>query len=187
MARNYDDEYVEFAAYALHELWRTAYLLCGDWHRAEDAAQEALIRLYRRWPKVERREGLMPYARRALVRIVIDESRRPWRREVASRMLPEQPIAGGFTAVDDRMALIEALASLSAQRRACVVLRYYEQLSVRETAQALGCGEGSVKSQTSRGLGDLRRALGEVGVVGVGVEPREPIADGHIDKKGWAS
>jgi RNA polymerase sigma-70 factor (sigma-E family) len=161
VARDYDDEYVEFVGFALPELWRTAYLLCGDWHRAEDAAQEVLIRLYRRWTKVERREGLLPYARRALVRIMIDESRRPWRREISTRIPPDRPVQGRFDGVDDRMLLLEALASLSPQRRACLVLRYYEQLSVRETAQTLGCSEGSVKSQTSRGLGDLRRALGE--------------------------
>jgi RNA polymerase sigma-70 factor (sigma-E family) len=161
VARDNDDEYVEFVAVALPELWRTAYLLCGDWHRAEDAAQEALVRLYRRWSKVERREGLLPYARRALTRILIDESRRPWRREVATRLPPDRPVSGTYATVDDRMLLMEALATLSPQRRACLVLRYYEQLSVREAAQALGCSEGSVKSQTSRGLDDLRRALGE--------------------------
>jgi RNA polymerase sigma-70 factor (sigma-E family) len=181
VARDYDDEYVEFVTFALPELWRTAYLLCGDWHRAEDAAQEALVRLYRRWPKVERREGMLPYARRALTRILIDESRRPWRREVTTRFPPDRPAPGAFANVDDRMMLIEALGSLSPQRRACLVLRYYEQLSVRETAQALGCSEGSVKSQTSRGIGDLRRALDEPDL-----EQLEPIA-GKTTDEGWAS
>jgi RNA polymerase sigma-70 factor (sigma-E family) len=181
VARDHDDEYVDFATHALPELWRTAYLLCGDWHRAEDAAQEALVRLYRRWPKVERRDGLLPYARRALVRILIDESRRPWRREIATRTLPDPPAPGEFGTVDDRMLLLEALATLSPQRRACLVLRYYEQLSVREAARALGCSEGTVKSQTSRGLRALRQALGEVDV-----EPGEPAA-GSTWEKGWAS
>src|SRR5688500_8934536 len=81
MAGERDEEFVEFAAASLPGLRRTGYLMCGDWHRAEDAAQEALIRVYRSWDRVQRREGLLAYARRTTVRILIDESRRPWRRE----------------------------------------------------------------------------------------------------------
>jgi DNA-directed RNA polymerase specialized sigma24 family protein len=74
VAGQYDEEYVEFAIHAFPALRRTGYLLCGDWHRAEDATQEVLIRLYRRWPRIEQREGLQPYARRVLARILIDQS-----------------------------------------------------------------------------------------------------------------
>jgi RNA polymerase sigma-70 factor (sigma-E family) len=163
VTRRYDDEYVAFASHAHPSLRRTAYLLCGDWHRAEDAAQEVLIRLYRRWPRIERQEGLQPYARRVLVRILIDQSRRPWRREVAVDELPEATTEE-LGAVDDRMVLIAALSRLPPRRRACLVLRYYEELSVRDTANALGCSEGTVKSQTADGLNDLRRVLGDMDV-----------------------
>jgi RNA polymerase sigma-70 factor (sigma-E family) len=164
VSKNYDDEYVEFASHALRELRRTAYLLCGDWHRAEDAVQDVLIRLYRRWPRVERREGMGAYARRALVRTLIDQSRRPWRREIAVDATPEQATAAEMRAVDDRLMLIAALSQLSPRRRACLVLRYYDQLSVRETAHAMGCSEGTVKSQTSDGLNDLRRVLDDMDI-----------------------
>jgi RNA polymerase sigma-70 factor (sigma-E family) len=163
VGKRYDDEYVEFVSHAMRELRRTAYLLCGDWHRAEDATQDALIRLYRRWPKVERREGLLPYARRTLLRILVDQSRRPWRREVSVEVTPDDALPGPIAAVDDRIVLVNALARVPPRRRACIVLRYLDELSVRETADALGCSEGTVKSQTARGLDDLRGALDEAG------------------------
>lgn len=83
MGRSYDEEDVEFADAALPRLTRTAYLVCADPHRAADVAQQALIKLYLAWPKVSRRGSLLPYARRAALRLLIDESRRPWRREVS--------------------------------------------------------------------------------------------------------
>lgn len=81
MAESYDAEFTEFAVASLRKLRRTAYLMCGDWRRAEDVAQEALIRVYRSWRRVERRESLIGYARRATVRLMIDDARRPRRRE----------------------------------------------------------------------------------------------------------
>lgn len=114
MARSYDEEFTAFAAAALPHLRRTAYLMSGDWHRAEDVAQDALIKVYGAWRRVEQREGLLPYARRTTIRLLIDESRRPWRRE--------RPTAA---------------------------------------AEALGCSEGTVKSQTSHALQTLRVLLGD--------------------------
>ena len=161
MGRSYDEEFTAFATASLPHLRRTAYLMCGNWHHAEDAVQEALIRVYRSWRRVERREGLLAYARSATVRILIDQSRRPWRRE-KSIDVPESNDAVDPTAeVDERDTMVRALSSLSPGRRACVVLRYYHDLSVAETARALGCSEGTVKSQTSHGLAALRRLLGE--------------------------
>jgi RNA polymerase sigma-70 factor (sigma-E family) len=167
MGQPYDDEYVEFADAALGRLRQTAYLLCGDWHRADDAAQEALVRLYLVWPKVIRREGLFAYARRTAVRLLIDQTRRPWRREVPGSSLVDTmlPVAPGPSArVHDRMELVRALQAIGGRRRACIVLRYFNDLSVRETASALGCSEGTVKSQTARGHDDLRTVLESVGV-----------------------
>lgn len=154
----HDEEFTAFAAGCLADLRRTAYLMCSDWHRAEDAAQEALIRVYRSWRRVERREGLLAYARRTTVRIMIDESRRPARRESATVI--DDTHTGGTPAHEqeyvERDAMLRALSELSPRRRACVVLRYYHQMSVAETAHALGCSEGTVKSQTSDALKLLR-------------------------------
>jgi RNA polymerase sigma-70 factor (sigma-E family) len=149
-------------------LRRTAYLLCGDWHRADDVAQEALVRLYVAWPRVIRRESLYAYARQTMVRLLADHARRPWRREVSNIHLADtviRPQASASDRVNDRVELVRALQSLSARRRSCIVLRYFSDLSVAEVARILGCAEGTVKSQTARGLEDLRRALAAAGVV----------------------
>jgi RNA polymerase sigma-70 factor (sigma-E family) len=167
MGRSYDEEYVEFADAALPRLTRTAYLVCADPHRAADVAQQALVKLYVAWPRVSRRNGLMAYARRAVLRLLIDESRRPWRREVfhadLSRTESPRP-SDPFRGIDDRLELIRALQRIGAHRRACIVLRYLDDLSVADTADVLGCSEGAVKSQTARGLDDLRTALESVGI-----------------------
>jgi RNA polymerase sigma-70 factor (sigma-E family) len=167
MGQSYDAEYVEFADSAMVRLRRTAYLLCGDWHRADDVAQEALVRLYVAWPRVIRRDGLFAYARRTVVRLLVDHAKRPWRREVSSTYLVDAASgshASSSDRVHDHMELVRALQALSPRRRACIVLRYFNDLSVAETARALDCSEGTIKSQTARGLDDLRQALEDVGV-----------------------
>ena len=177
MAREHDEEFAAFASAALPRLRRTAYLLCGDWHRADDAAQEALIKLYRAWPRVERREGVMAYARRTLIRVLIDHTRRPWHREVAHAETPE-PVPAGVDAgarVAERLVLMQALRRVSPRRRACIVLRYFNDLSVAETAAALGISEGTVKSQIFKGLQELRAALVLVG--GTGLELWEEVSN----------
>jgi RNA polymerase sigma-70 factor (sigma-E family) len=159
MARRDDEEYVEFATAAQPRLRRTAYLLCGDWHRASDLAQEALIRVYVAWPRLQRNEGLHAYARKALVSAAIDHGRK--------RSSKELPVAehsdhggGDFSGhLASRDVLLDALRELAPRQRACVVLRYFEDLPVAEVAQVLGCTEGTVKSQTSRALDSLRQTL----------------------------
>src|SRR5690606_20643684 len=136
--------------------------MCGNWHHAEDAVQEALIRVYRSWRRIGRREGLLAYARRTTIRILIDQSRRPWRRERSTGTVTSDHAVDPTAEVDQREAMVRALSSLSPGRRACVVLRYYHDLTVAETARALGCSEGTVKSQTADGLRALRRLVGEV-------------------------
>ena len=178
MAREHDEEFVAFADSALPKLTRTAYLLCGDWHRAEDVAQEALVRLYVAWPRVDRREGLMAYARRTMLRLLIDQSRRPWRRAVSQAEARDGAVqvGDGTGEVRDRVVLVQALQQVSGRRRACLVLRYFNDLSVSETARLLGCTEGTVKSQTSRGLDELRAALRATGITEL-----------QLGKEVWAS
>jgi RNA polymerase sigma-70 factor (sigma-E family) len=155
--RRRDDDFVEFAAASRDRLRRTAYLMCGDWHRASDITQEALIRVYVAWPRLERRGGLGAYARRAVVSVAIDQSRKRSSTELPgadARELPSpQDLAG---AVTDRDALMGALARLPQRQRACVVLRYFEDLPVADVADLLGITQGAVKSQTSRALASLR-------------------------------
>lgn len=149
--------FVEFAASARDRLRRTAYLLCGDWDRASDLVQEGLVRVYVRWPRLERRGGEMAYARRAVVSAYLDQVRR--RSSTERPQEDDHAVSSGedvATAVATRQALMAALEQLPPRQRACVVLRYFEDLSVEQTAALLGCTEGTVKSQTSRGLFSLR-------------------------------
>src|SRR5262245_36426982 len=152
-----DAAFTEFAAANRARLRSTAYLLCGDWHRASDHVQEGLLRLYVAWPRLVRQGGELAYARKAVVSAFLDSRRRRSSSERPTAE-PEDRASGEdlATAVADRDALMAALARLPERQRACVVLRYFEELDVRETAAALGCSDGTVKSQTSRALTSLR-------------------------------
>jgi RNA polymerase sigma-70 factor (sigma-E family) len=145
----------------LDQLRRTAYLLCGDWHTADDLVSTALVKLLKHWRRVSTMDNIDAYARRVLLRAWLDERRRPWRREHSHAQVPESAARGGSD-VADRMAVLALLAELPARRRAVLVLRYFCDLSVEETAEALGCTAGTVKSQTARGLDTLRTRLGAV-------------------------
>jgi RNA polymerase sigma-70 factor (sigma-E family) len=149
--------FVEFATAARRRLRHTAYLMCGDWDQASDHVQEGLIRVYVAWPRLTRAGGEHAYARKAVVSAFLDHARRRSSTEIPSEIdvdLPsEQDVSESVSA---RAALMAALAELPPRQRACVVLRFFEDLSVIETANALGCSEGTVKSQTSRALGSLR-------------------------------
>jgi RNA polymerase sigma-70 factor (sigma-E family) len=154
---DWEREFAEYVAARSRLLCTTAYLLCGDWHRAEDHTQTALTKLYLAWRRIDRRDPVDAYARKVLVRTVLDERRRPWRREHAAARLPEVP--GPPDPADDRIDLLAALARLPARQRAAVVLRYWADLDVAATAAALGVTEGTVKSSSARGLATLREVL----------------------------
>ena len=155
-----DREYVEFVEAASASLRRTAFLVCGDRHTADDVVQDALYKLYLSWPKVQRTGNPFAYVRRMVVNAAHDGGRRPWRREVSIAELPERVDRDDFVAGHaDRSEVLEALRGLGPRQRACVVLRYYEDLSVEQTAEILGCSQGTVKSQAARGLDTLRQAI----------------------------
>ena len=155
-----DRAFVEFVEGAGASLRRTAFLVCGDRHKADDVVQDALYKLYLSWPKVQRMGNPFAYARRIVVNAAHDGSRRPWRREVSAAELPDRVERDDFvTGHVERDEVLEALRSLAPRQRACVVLRYYEDLSVEQTAEILGCSQGTVKSQAARGLETLRQAI----------------------------
>lgn len=160
--RGYDDEFVAYYSARASHLRNTAYLLCGDWHLAEDLTQTAFTKLYRAWPRVDRHDSLDQYARRVLLRASLDERRRPWRRESAT--LPDDPaldtVAREDGGLDERMLLRTALMRIAKRQRAVLVLRFWADLPVDQVADALGCSAGTVKSQTSEGLARLRTVLG---------------------------
>ncbi|ADB34416.1 RNA polymerase, sigma-24 subunit, ECF subfamily [Kribbella flavida DSM 17836] len=153
-----DLEFSEYVASRRSRLVGTAYLLCGDRHQAEDLVQTALAKLYVAWPRVRRSDGEDAYVRRILVNAGIDASRRPWRREHTSDQLPEYPADEGL-GLEDRDELIAALSTLAPGQRRVIVLRYWLGLSVEEVATDLQITPGTVKSQSSKALQNLRHQL----------------------------
>ncbi|MGW0662387.1 SigE family RNA polymerase sigma factor [Streptodolium elevatio] len=153
----------DFAGYVMRR-WpvvvRTAYLVCGDRSTAEDLAQGAFVRLHRHWKRVSASGAPDAYVHRIVVNLAVRHARKH-RREVADAQPPDGVAEDGYARVDQRDELWRALRSLPPRMRAVLVLRFYEHLSERETADALECAIGTVKSQTSQGLARLRGLLGE--------------------------
>jgi RNA polymerase sigma-70 factor (sigma-E family) len=154
------DAYVRAHAQAL---CRSAFLLTGDRHLAEDLVQAALAKTALRWDHVVSQGDPAPYVRTVIVRTAIAWSRRRWRREVPTSPLPERPTADQGGSVDQG-DLHHALLRLPARQRAVLVLRYYEDLSVADTAQAMRCSVGTIKSQTAKGLAHLRAVLADASI-----------------------
>jgi RNA polymerase sigma-70 factor (sigma-E family) len=155
----------QFRAYVMQRrgsLLRTAILLTsGNSHRAEDLVQTVLMRMYVRWHKI-RDDTRDAYARRMLVNAHLDERRRPYSRNERPRAeVPDVAVEDGPPS-DTEDAVFRALAELPPRMRAAVVLRHLHGTTVAETAAALGCSEGTVKSQTARGLDQLRAALSDL-------------------------
>jgi RNA polymerase sigma-70 factor (sigma-E family) len=153
-------DFESYVAVRRAHLRRTAYLLTGDWHRAEDVVQDTLTKLFVHWSRAQRADDLDAYVRRMLVNSFLSDRRRPWRRERSTDVLPEASYSDPSGGSDERDELRRALTALGASQRAVIVLRYWDDLSIEQTADALGCSTGNVKSQSARGLAHLRAALG---------------------------
>jgi len=165
----------EFAAYMTARqpaLLRTAYLVTGDAHTAEDVVQTALAKLYLAWDKVQQRDSLDAYVRRIIVNECNSLFRRAWkRRERSSDQVPDIPVTD---VPDDGLAaeLWTVVSTLPPRQRAVIVLRYYEELSEAEIAATLGISPGTVKSQASRALATLRSGGALTLTHGLGEEER---------------
>lgn len=154
-----DDEFTEFVHAAWPGLYRSAYLMLGDHQLAEDLTQTALAKTYGSWRKVREPAAAPAYARVVLANTAASWfRRRGWRNERPTEVLPDRGVEPDPST---RTAVVSALATLAPRQRAVVVLRYYDDLSVREVAHALGISEGTVKSQTSDALARLRAVLGD--------------------------
>ncbi len=151
-------DFEEFVAARSAALWRSAYLLTGDPHRAEDVVQAALVKAWRRWDSIARREAVESYVRAAIATTYTDWWRRRWNGEVSTGDLPDTAPAGAGEAagVEVRRDVLAALDLLPRGQRAVVVLRYFDDLTEQQAADALGVSVGTVKSQTSRALAALR-------------------------------
>ncbi|WP_037603320.1 SigE family RNA polymerase sigma factor [Streptacidiphilus rugosus] len=156
-----DEDFTAYVSAKLAWLRQVALVLCGDWHRADDLTQTTITRLYTHWPRVSRMDNPDGYLRTMLVNAFLKEQRSisRWRfmRTAEDWAAPQFDVEAGLD-------LRRALAAVPPRQRATVVLRFYEDLTVEQTAEALNCSTGTVKSQTARGLEALRRVL----------EPRSP-------------
>ncbi|MGN6474298.1 MAG: SigE family RNA polymerase sigma factor [Mycobacteriales bacterium] len=144
----------EFVLARRRALLRTAWLLTGDWHAAEDLVQTALMRCYPHWRRIA--DNPDAYVRKAITNAHASSWRRSWRGERPTAELPELAGSDEYDVADSRRMLVAALGRLPARQRAAVVLRFYEDLSESDTAAALGCTVGTVKSQTAKALASLR-------------------------------
>lgn len=145
------DEWVAAAAPHLH---RSAFLLVGDWALAQDLVQHACAALWPRWRRVDAPDA---YAQAVMARTAASWWRRRWRGEVPTEVLPEDG-ADPWADVDRREAVARALRALPPRQRAVVVLRFFDDFSEAQAAQALGWPVGTVKSTTARALDALRAA-----------------------------
>lgn len=155
---NLDEEFTHFVTARMRSMRRMAYLLCQDWQGADDLVQATITRLYVRWDRARAMEHTEAYARAILVREYLSEQRSGWARRVSlDAPLPET--AGQLTDTDAVLDMRAALAALPPRQRATLVLRFYCDLNVEQTAELLGCSAGTVKSQTAKGIGALRGRL----------------------------
>lgn len=157
-----DEDFAGFVVAATPRLRRTAYLMCRDWHLAEDLTQLTLARMYASWGRIRRQDAnLEAYSRRVLMNAVFDQRKRRSHSEVVLAELPDRP---GHPAADTpelHVALMRALSMLPVRDQAIVVLRHWEDQSVDMVAEILGVSVSVVKMQSMRALNKLRDLLGE--------------------------
>jgi len=159
MTAQRDLDYVEYVTLRLPALRRLALLLCQDLHRADDLVQQAIIKVYLHWPKAAAAGSIDAYVNAIVVREFLHERRSGWTRRVSvTANVPDAPAASQDP--DRALDLQAAVAGLPPRQRAVLVLRYYCDLNIDQTAAALQCSTGTVKSQTAKALAGLRTALG---------------------------
>ncbi|GAA2743889.1 MULTISPECIES: SigE family RNA polymerase sigma factor [Kitasatospora] len=155
-----DADFTAFAEAGAGRLRQIAFLMCRDWHLAQDLTQTTLTKMYVAWKRINRRDGdPFVYARKVLLNSLLDHRRLRSSGELATAALPEGPAPGRDTTAV-RLTLLDALTLLPERDRAIVVLRYWEDHSVETTAEILGVSTAIVKSQSMRSLAVLRAHLG---------------------------
>ena len=153
--------YADFVSARWNALYRVAFLLTGGDADAEDLLQSTLVKAYVNWERVTSAGSAEAYVRRILVNTFVSGRRRAWTREDPVEVVPDIRVAGAEDAADDRLGLWPQVLGLPARQRAVVVLRYYEDLTLQETANVLGVSIGTAKSQASDALRALRAGLND--------------------------
>jgi RNA polymerase sigma-70 factor (sigma-E family) len=156
-----DEEFTAFVASAAPRLRRVAYLMCGDWHLAQDLTQTALARMYASWGRIWRTANLEAYSRRVLMNAVFDQRKRRSSTEIVVAEMPEPTHAGAAAATELHVTLMTALATLPPRDQAIVVLRYWEDHSVQTVAEILNLSATMVTTRSARALTRLRVLLGD--------------------------
>jgi RNA polymerase sigma-70 factor (sigma-E family) len=160
------DDFDRFVAENGNGLVRTAYLMTGDLHEAEDLVQETLFKVAARWPRVSRMGNPTAYTRRVLVNLVLHGSSKRSRNRAELKASPPAEMAANAAVLDINDELFDALAALPPRQRAALVLRYFLDLPEVEVAAAMRCSLGTVKSSTSRGLRRLEQSLRPTTTIG---------------------
>ncbi|MEV6299467.1 SigE family RNA polymerase sigma factor [Actinoplanes sp. NPDC051861] len=156
-----DEEFTAFVVAATPRLRRTAYLMCRDWHLAQDLTQLTLARMYASWSRIWRTADLEAYSRRVLMNAVFDQRKRRSSSEVVSADLPDRPGHPAVPTAELHVTLMRALSTLPVRDQAIVVLRHWEDHSVERVAEILDVSVSVVKMQSMRALARLRDLLGE--------------------------
>jgi RNA polymerase sigma-70 factor (sigma-E family) len=151
-------EFTEFASAATPRLFQTAFLLCGNWHTAQDLTQATLAKMFVSWSRIERRQAEHAYAHRVLVNCYLAMTRKRGFTETPVDQIAAETICDSTAEL--RIVLLQALAGLTPRDRAVLILRYWEDQSVDQVAELLGCSAGSVRIQSLRALDKLRAVLG---------------------------
>jgi RNA polymerase sigma-70 factor (sigma-E family) len=170
MTTTRDAEFADYVAARLPSFRRLALLLTQDWHRADDLVQVAITKLYVHWGRAKAADSIDAYARAIVVREFLTERRSSWARRVTLSSQVPETAAPSFDQ-DGSLDLHNAIAALPPRQRAVLVLRFYTDLTVEQSAEVLGCTPGTVKSQTAKALDSLRRSLGPEFAPGAGSEP----------------
>jgi RNA polymerase sigma-70 factor (sigma-E family) len=159
MSSDRDAEFTEYMSARMPSLRRLARLLCQDWSRADDLLQVAMTKTYVHWSRASGADNIDAYVRAILVREFVQERRTSWAQRVTLASRPIESTADSADH-DGALDLRAAVAALPPRQRAVLVLRYFCDLNVDQTAQALGCTPGTVKSQTAKALSSLRARVG---------------------------
>jgi RNA polymerase sigma-70 factor (sigma-E family) len=183
------DEFERFVADATDDLLRTAYLVLWDLAAAEDLVQECLFKVARRWPRVRSMDHPTAYARRILVNLALDGAKRRHRHhaELGGPELSrfearhDEAASRALGKVESTSELVGVLGTLAPLQRAVLALRYFDDLSEAQVAEALGCSVGTVKSTASRALERLRTALVPVPVSNLPIVSRTAADEQGVD------
>lgn len=175
------EEFAEFVGASSARLRRAAFLMCGDWHTAEDLAQTTLARLFVSWRRISRRGAAYSYALRTLTNLYLADRRTKRAGELVTGDLPER--AAEPPGVETRLVVLDALGRLPPSARAVVVLRYWADMSVEQVADLLGWAPGTVRGQSSRALARLRPLLSDIWEEPDAAEPA--LGDRHEKRTAW--